>query len=51
MTIILQSVATGALVVLAVCAIVFPTILLAQFHGFKNDFKKSFHLEDSNETE
>ena len=51
MTIVLQSVATGALVVLAVCAIVFPTILLAQFHGFKKDFKKAFHLEESDETQ
>ena len=41
MNIVLQSVATGALVVLAVCAIVFPTILIAQFHGFKKDFKKN----------
>ena len=51
MSILLQSVATGALVVLAVCAIVFPTIYLVQFHGFKKDFKKAFHLEDSDETE
>ena len=51
MNIVLQSVATGALVVLAVCAIVVPTILIAQFHGFKKDFKKTFHLEDSDETQ
>ena len=51
MTIVLQSVATGALVVLAVCAIVFPTIFLAQFHGLRKDIIKAFHLEDSDETE
>lgn len=49
MTIVFQSVATGALILLAACAIVFPTLFLVQFHGFRKDFRKAFKIEESNE--
>ena len=42
MTIVFQSVVMGALVLLAACAIVFPTLFLVQFHKFRKEFRSAF---------